>query len=163
MTFTIIVAGANVGLQTDARVDRMWWSGPVLDTIDVIVLYIFTFEILVKILSCKFRPLTYFHDRWNVFDFLIVAASYIPGAGSSLKLMRLLRLMRLLKLIKRMPQLNVIISSIFIGLGSIGYVSVIIFLVLYCFAILGVFLFGDGDPWYAHILPYIIYASIYCK
>ena len=58
------------------------------------------------------QPFNYFNDSWNVFDFVIVVGSYIPGAGNSVTMLRLLRLLRVLKLVKRLPQLAVIINAL---------------------------------------------------
>ena len=96
----------------------------------------------------KFYPWRYFEDSWNVFDFIIVVGSFIPGSGSALILLRLLRLLRIIKIAKAFPQLAILITALFKGLSSIGYIGVILCLTFYVFAIFGVIIFGDNDPWH---------------
>lgn len=148
MTAIIILAGFNVGAQTDLRLQRMQTVVDVLYIMDVIILIFFTAEVVLKILALKAKPLLYFKSNWNNFDFLIVVGSYVPAVGSAVTVLRLLRLLRVLKLVKRMPQLAVIINALINGLSSIGYIGVILFLVFYVFAILGIILFSENDPWH---------------
>ena len=47
-------------------------NAKVLQTLDHLVLIIFTLEALIKILAEGNRPLNYFKNPWNIFDFAIV-------------------------------------------------------------------------------------------
>jgi voltage-gated sodium channel len=148
MTSVIMVASINVGLQTDWRIMRHeeWYNG--LELLDAVILYIFTLEIVMKMWAEGFTPLKFFDDSWNDFDFLIVAGSYVPGAGSSVTMLRLLRLLRVLKLVKRLPQLAVIINALLNGMVSIAYVGLVLVLFFYVFAIVAMLLFAQNDPWH---------------
>jgi voltage-gated sodium channel len=162
VTFVIIIAGINVGASTDRRItdwksfcqkdDSMDESTcPTLESIDLIILVIFTVEFFVKFFAEKFHLTKYFQDGWNDFDFFIVAASwiaFITGSGGQVAILRLLRLLRVLKLVKSFKKLAIIVNALIMGLGSIGYVGVILFLTFYVFAILGIILFADNDPWH---------------
>jgi voltage-gated sodium channel len=162
VTFVIIVAGCNVGAQTDKRVtgDDAFCNRepdddkevcPTLENLDIVILVVFTFEMIVMILAEKFKPLRYLNDGWNVFDAFIVAASWIAfilNMGGEVAILRLLRLLRVLKLVKSLPQLAMIVNALIMGLSSIGYVGVILLLTFYVFAILGIILFADNDPWH---------------
>ena len=81
-------------------------------------------------------------------DFVVVVGSLVPGGGSMVTMLRLLRLLRVLKLVKALPQLAVIVNALIMGLGSIGYIGVILCLVFYMFSILGMMLFENNDPWH---------------
>jgi len=148
MTFVIMVASINVGLQTDWRIMRHeeWYNG--LELLDTVILYIFTLEIVMKLWAEGMAPLKFFDDSWNNFDFLIVAGSYVPGAGSSVTMLRLLRLLRVLKLVKRLPQLAVIINALLNGMVSIAWVGLVLVLFFYVFSILAMLLFAQNDPWH---------------
>jgi voltage-gated sodium channel len=61
-------------------------------------------------------------------------------------MLRLLRLLRVLKLVKALPELRIIIEALISGFGSISFVTIILFMFFYLFAILGMMLFGDNDP-----------------
>ena len=62
--------------------------------------------------------------------------------------MHIYRLLRIIKIAKAFPQLAILITALFRGLSSIGWVGVILALTFYCFAILGVILFQESDPWH---------------
>ena len=146
IVFVICVAGVNVGLQLEMEDDKEMQN--TLGYADIVIIVIFVFEVVVKIVAEKLQPLNYFFDNWNKFDFIIVISSLIPGAGSELVLMRLLRLLRVLKLVKKLPQLAVIVNALMTAMSSISYVALILLLALYVFAIVGMLLFGENDPWH---------------
>lgn len=148
MTIVICIAGLNVGAQTDLRLQRIPAVMAILGVLDSIILAFFTLEVALKLFGEKTRPLKYFKSNWNKFDFAIVVGSYIPGVGTGITVLRLLRLLRILKLVKRLPQLAVIINALINGLASIGYIGVILLLVFYVFAITGIILFKQNDPWH---------------
>ena len=105
MTAVILMASVNVGLQTEKRiVDRHETAMDILDMVDIVILIIFTAEVVAKLIAEGLHPLHYFNDSWNVFDFIIVVGSYIPEPAK-VTMLRLLRLLRVLKLVKRLPQL----------------------------------------------------------
>ena len=126
----------------------------VLETLDAIILAVFCIEIIVKVIGKFDRPWHYFHvprqgiDRWNTFDFVVVAGSFLPGSGSLLTILRLLRLLRVLKLLKAFPALQVIVVALISGLGSIAYIGVILIMVFYIFGILAMILYKSNDPWH---------------
>ena len=51
--------------------------------------------------------------------------------------------MRLAKLVKKIPQLQVIIMGLVGGFTSIGYILLLLFLVMYLFAIAGIYAFRE--------------------
>ena len=126
----------------------------VLETLDSIILAIFTIEVLIKTVGKFDRPWYYFWqpnrgvDKWNTFDFVVVAGSFLPGSGSLLTILRLLRLLRVLKLLKAFPALQVIVVALISGLGSIGYIGLILVMVFYIFGILAMILYKANDPWH---------------
>jgi len=148
VTLAILVASVNVGATTDRRVQ----NNPTLlnnfNKSDTGVLIIFSLEIVLKLIGEGFSPLSYFNDNWNKFDFIIVVGSLLPSTGGLLPILRLLRLLRVLKLIKFLPQLVIIINALLMGLSSITYVGLILFLFLYVYGIIGMILFQAGDPFH---------------
>mmetsp|Transcript_856 Transcript_856/g.1796 ORF Transcript_856/g.1796 Transcript_856/m.1796 type:complete len:1273 (-) Transcript_856:158-3976(-) len=164
VTVAIIAAGVVVGFQTELNVPChaqptqpkdgpcVEEPQPVLDALDTVILAIFTVEVVGKLLAAGLAPHKYFHDSWNCFDFFIVAACFafmlpfMPDAGGMLAMLRLLRLLRVLKLVKALPQLRVIIEALISGFGSISFVTIILFMYFYLFAIVGMWLFSENDP-----------------
>jgi voltage-gated sodium channel len=107
---------------------------------------------VVKLVAEGRRPLHYFADNWNKFDFFIVAACYVffapalAGMRSMVSMLRLLRLLRVLKLVKALPQLRIIIEALISGFGSISFVTVILFIFFYLYANIGMMFFLRNDP-----------------
>ena len=65
--------------------------------------------------------------------------------GGAIGTLRLLRLLRILTFIKGVPQLRVILSGLVQGLNSVTYIVMLLFLVIYMFAIMGCLFFGVND------------------
>ena len=68
--------------------------------LDAIILWIFILEIVIKLIAEGNKPLNFFTDGWNVFDFLIVAVGLMPFGGNAITALRLVRLLRVLKLVR---------------------------------------------------------------
>ena len=163
VTGVIVLAGINVGAQTESRLTNIKPLNKTLIVLDIFILTVFTIEVVLKILAEGNRPRRYFSDGWNRFDFIIVVGSYIPGAGSLLTILRLLRLLRVLKLVKSLPQLAVIVNALMMGLTSIGYIGLILFLCFYVFAIAGMMLFRNNDPFHFGNLHIAMFTLFRCS
>ena len=159
ITIIIILAGVLVGMQTFEEFE----DDATLNVIDAIVLGIFTFEVILKFVAEEFAPWNYFKSAWNTFDFVVVAGSFMPAAGSLVTMLRLLRLLRVLKLLKSLPQLAIIVNALIMGLSSIGFIGVILMMVFYLFAILGMILFKENDPWHFGTLHSSILTLFRCS
>ena len=146
VTAIILFAAVLVGLETYPPL--MEHYGPTLHLLNNVVLAIFALEVLLRMGALWPRPLRYFRSGWNVFDFLIVVGSLLPGLGAYAPAMRLLRLLRVLRLIRTLPDLQVILGALLRSIPSIGYVLVLMLLLLYVYAVAGVFLFGANDPFH---------------
>ena len=56
-----------------------------------------------------------------------------------------------------------IVSALIKGIGSIGYIGIIMVLVYYVFAILGIILFRDNDPWHFGSLHFAMLTLFRCS
>ena len=146
---TILMAGVLVGIQTYRAeiVDIV----DILDTIDLIILIIFTVEVFVKIFAEGKKPWNYFKDAWNIFDFLIVAVCYLafilPSIDASfVAVLRLARVLRVFKLVTAIPKLQLLVGALLKSIPSMGYVGILLILLFYIYAAMGVFLYGENDP-----------------
>ncbi|NOQ29995.1 MAG: ion transporter [Helicobacteraceae bacterium] len=120
---------------------------PVLETIlnyvDNLITIIFVIEITVRIMAEK-KPLDFFKDGWNIFDFVIVAVSLVPIDGNYANVARLIRIFRMLRLITLLPELKIIIGALYKSASSIGYVLILMFIIFYVFAVIGTILFESA-------------------
>jgi len=144
ITGVIMLAGLVVGMQTDAATVEEY--GDFLNLMNDLIQYTFTWELVMKVIAEGEHPYMYFSSGWNTFDFVVVAGSYLPAAGSGVVILRLLRLFRVLKLMRALPQLQVIITGATKGLSAALYILVIIGIIYYFFAILANAAFADNDP-----------------
>ncbi|MEW7278074.1 ion transporter [Aquimarina sp. 2201CG1-2-11] len=144
ITIAIIIAGVLVGIATYSKFSSKHEN--VLEVLNQIILWIFILEIIIKIIAEGRKPWLYFKDGWNVFDFIIVAAAFLPFGGNSIAILRLLRLLRVLKLIKALPKLQMLVGALLRSIPSMGYVSILLLLLFYIYGVAGVFFFSENDP-----------------
>lgn len=140
----ILLAGVIVGLETYPSI--MAVHGDLLHILDHLVLYIFVVEILLKITAKGRKPWEYFYDGWNIFDFTIVAVSFLPFGGAFIAVFRLARILRVLRLVTAMPKLQLLVGALLKSIPSMSYVGILLFLLFYIYAVLGTFIFGKNDP-----------------
>ncbi len=144
VTAVILLAGVLVGIETYPSVVERHETA--LHLADRIILIIFTLEVVVKMGAEGSKPWRYFKDPWNVFDFLIVAAAYMPVDAQFITVLRLARVLRVLKLVRALPKLQILVSALLKSIPSMGYVSLLLLLLFYLFAVTGTFLFSGNDP-----------------
>lgn len=140
----ILLAGVLAGVETDRTLVQAWH--PWLDWLNRGILGIFVLEICLKLAACGREPGRFFSDGWNVFDFLIVAFCFVPAAGPFAAVLRLSRVLRLLRLVRALPKLQLLVGALLKSLSAMGYVSLLLALMFYIYAVAGVHLFGQADP-----------------
>lgn len=141
----ILLAASIIGIETYPGLAAKYRD--LLSLIDKIIIILFTIEILLKILSNGKRPWLYFTDSWNVFDFIIVAICLIPLDDTHyFAVFRVLRVLRIFRMITVLPKLKLIITALLKSIPSMGYVIMLIGILFYVYATIGVFVFGKTDP-----------------
>lgn len=141
---TILFAAVVVGLETSKEV--MASHGTLLHALDKAILWIFAAEAALKIASYWPRPLEYFKEPWNVFDFFIVAVCFMPFDAEYVAVLRLARVLRVLRLLSVVPRLQLLVGALLKSIPSMFYVTILLFILFYIYAVLGVMLFSDNDP-----------------
>ncbi|MFI4917286.1 MAG: ion transporter [Phycisphaerales bacterium JB060] len=140
----ILVAAVNVGLETYPVV--MERIGTLLLGLDKLIIGIFVVEIAIRIGAHWPRPWRFFLSGWNVFDFVIVAVCLLPLGGPYAAVLRLARVLRVLRLITVVPRLRVLVMALLHAIPSIIYVTLLLVLLFYVYAVMGTVLFGTNDP-----------------
>ena len=140
----ILFAGVLAGLETSAALVAQY--GDLLHALNAAILAIFVAEIALKLTAHCRRPGDYFRDGWNVFDCVIVALCLLPVAGPFAAVLRLARVLRLLRLVSALPKLQLLVGALLKSLSAMGYVSLLLALLFYIYAVAGVHLFGGADP-----------------
>lgn len=140
----IVLNAAIMGLETSEGVRSIW--GPFLLAVEYGVQAVFVAEMLVRIAAHGSRPLAFFRDGWNVFDFGVVAVSLLPVAGPFATVVRLARVLRVARVVSGLPELRLIIGTMLRSIPSLGHVTLLLGLLLYIYGVLGYYLFGRTDP-----------------
>lgn len=144
ITGIILLAGLVIGMETYPYMERKF--GTILAFLNQLILWIFVAEVIIKMSAHGKAPWKYFLDSWNIFDFTIVALSFMPFGGSSIAILRLVRLLRVLRLVTAIPKLQLLVSALIRSLPSMVYVSVLLLLLFYVYAVTAVLFFSGNDP-----------------
>ena len=111
--------------------------------------FIFTMECAIKIIALG---KDYFKNGWNVFDFIIVVVAIIGviisygtpfRLGPSTTILRSFRIFRIFRLIKKAKSLHMNFTTFMVTLPALANVGGLLVLLLYIYAILGIYLFAD--------------------
>ena len=140
----ILLSGVVVGLDSYPEISEEY--GTILHFLDSIILGLFVFEICVKLISFGPRVHEFFKDGWNIFDFIIVSACFLPFDGQSIIVLRLLRVLRIVRLVGTIPELKLIVNTLLKSIPSLGYIGALLSILFYMYACLGTFLFRENDP-----------------
>ncbi|MGP4070976.1 ion transporter [Piscibacillus sp. B03] len=141
--FIIILILANavlIGMETYPRIYDAY--GSVLNVLDVVILAIFTIEIVLKLIASEPTG-KFFKDGWNIFDFLIVLFSYIFVGSTYVTVLRILRVLRLFRTISVIPSLRKLVNALLMTLPSLGTIMLLLGIVFYVFSVIGTVLYRD--------------------
>lgn len=158
----VIVCNAILmGLQTSAPLTA--YTGNLFYILDTICLGIFIVELIFKLVVYHLK---FFRSGWNIFDLIIVCTSVFSEISflslfrvfrifrvfRSLKVLKTLKSFRALRMISSLEKLQVIIIAIGRSIPSISWTAVLLLLIYYIFAIMGVTLFGSTfEAWFGSI------------
>lgn len=140
----ILAGAALVGLETVPSIRERF--GGLVNTVDRFILAIFVIEVLLKLAAEGSRPWRYFKDPWNVFDFAVTAICLLPFNARFAQVLRLGRVARSLRLVTALPRLQLIVAALLRSLPSFGWITLLLFMLLYAYSVMGVFIFGQKDP-----------------
>jgi len=136
----ILFNAVLLGLDTSQTV--MAKAGGLVKALDTLCLAIFVAELSAKIFVQRWR---FFRDGWNLFDFIIVGISLIPGA-QGLSVLRALRILRLLRVISVAPALRRVVEGLITALPGMASVFLLMGLMFYIGAVMATQLFGADFP-----------------
>lgn len=119
------------------------WVGWLV-VLDRILLAVFTLEIALKLIA---RGRGFFHEPWNVFDFVVVGMALVPATGV-LSVLRALRILRALRLVSLVPSMRRVVAALLAALPGMASIVALLVLVLYVAAVMATKLFGRDVPLY---------------
>jgi len=140
-TSIIIIYAMILGFKTSDEIEKS--LGNIWFYLDLAITLYFLVEILIK-MSASESLKAFFQDRWNTFDFIIVAVTLIPIQESDFAMIaRLLRLFRIMRLFNARPELKRIIDMLIGAIPSIVDIVILMFIIFYMYAIVGSFMFDN--------------------
>jgi voltage-gated sodium channel len=107
---------------------------------------IFVIEIGIRILAHAPDYRKFFKSGWNLYDFTIVLLSTLPLGGAYINVARLARVLRITRVVTYSLELRLIIGAMLRSIPSIANVILLLFLLLYVYAIIGFHYFSEIDP-----------------
>ena len=135
------------------RYDQSKEQKNLLAALDVIFVWVFTAEMIMKILGLGLK--NYLRDKFNIFDALIVILSLadfsiyasgimeLEGDDSDIfSAFRALRLLRVIKLARQWKEFQNILAKTMKSLGEVSNFSLILFLFMFIMSLLGMELFA---------------------
>jgi len=142
----IVINAIDLGLETWPQV--MAEYGSILQIANLIFISIYVIEMILKLIVYRGA---YFRDGWNIFDFCIVITSLVPTGGifsgvRILRIFRILRALRVLRLVSGIKKLRQIVMAIIKSLPGVGWTFLLMILLYYVFAIVGIELFAHSFP-----------------
>jgi voltage-gated sodium channel len=142
----ILFNAVLLGMETSVSI--MNAAGSVIYALDRICLAIFVVELGLKFYVQRLR---FFRSGWNIFDFLIVGISLVPGAAA-FTVLRALRILRLLRVISVTPSLRRVVEGFLKALPGMGSVFLLMAMIFYIGAVMATKLFAADFPqWFGTI------------
>lgn len=144
MLAVIAVNAVVLGLETYDGVDRE--HGGTLDLVNDVILGVFVLELGIRMAATGFRPRAFLSSGWNVFDFLVVAASFTPGIRENATMLRLARLLRITRAVRLLPDLRVLTIAVARSIPGVASLAALALLLVYVYGMLGWLIFDDFAP-----------------
>lgn len=146
VTAVIVFNAVLLGMETSGSI--MSAIGPLVIALDTLCLTIFVLELLLKFYAQRFG---FFRSGWNVFDFIIVGISLLPGA-QTFSVLRALRILRLLRVVSVTPSLRRVVEGFLKALPGMGSVFLLMGMIFYIGAVMATKLFGASFPeWFGDL------------
>jgi voltage-gated sodium channel len=144
MLGVIAVNAVTLGLETYDTIDAA--VGAQLHLANEIILGLFVVELLIRMGAHAEQPAGFFRSGWNVFDFVVIAASFVPGVRENATLLRLVRLLRIVRAVRLLPDLRVLTVAVGRSIPGVASLAAITLLLVYVYGMVGWVIFHEHDP-----------------
>jgi voltage-gated sodium channel len=144
MLVVIAVNAVALGLETYPSIDAAVGRG--LRLANDVILAVFVVELALRMAAHADRPTAFWRSGWNVFDFVVVAASFVPGVRENATLLRLARLLRVVRAVRLLPDLRVLTVAVARSVPGVASLAAITLLLVYVYGMVGWVVFREHDP-----------------
>lgn len=148
MAFVICAYFVVVIMETDehAQSTRTGETMPIwYNVVSYLVLFLFSSELILRLYVFRKR---FWHDRWNVFDFSIIAVDIVGTfvgmfigkklGVAALRVIRLSRLVRATKVLKAFPELRLMVAGLWGAMQSIFWGTLFLMVALLIWSVIAV-------------------------
>jgi voltage-gated sodium channel len=142
----VVVIGANAVVLGVETYPHLGSAGPLLRWLEWFFRAVFVTEIAIRILAHGRRPQDFFRHGWNVFDFVVIAAAFIPGLHGESPALRVVRIARVLRLVRFSPGLRTIVAALLRSLPGVGGFLALAMVTLYVYGMIGWLIFEERYP-----------------
>lgn len=127
-------------------------------------LAIYVVEAVLKIYAYR---CDYFKSKWNIFDFVIVLVCLVPIGSLPLspqvaRSLRIIRFFKSLRLVSGFSHMRVIVDALGRSIPGVVWTAVLLLIVHYVFAIIGIDLFRNDFPQYFGTLGGALFTLFQC-
>ncbi|KAL4431571.1 hypothetical protein ABPG74_017276 [Tetrahymena malaccensis] len=136
-------------------------SSATLNQLNQAFTIIFAVDMGLKLIGLGFTE--YVSDRMNIFDAIIVILSILElavlsgtssvSAFRSLRILRVFRVLRVTRLLRSLQFMKVLIAAISSTLEQFIYILLLLFLIMFIYALLGMNIFGGNWPTFNSNIP----------
>jgi voltage-gated sodium channel len=144
MLSIIAINAVTLGLETYDSIDAA--IGDWLHLANGVILGLFVVELLLRMAAFADHPRDFFRSGWNVFDFVVIGASFVPGVRENATLLRLVRLLRIVRAVRLLPDLRVLTVAVGRSIPGVASLAAITLLLVYVYGMLGWLIFHEHDP-----------------
>jgi voltage-gated sodium channel len=144
MLSIIAINAVTLGLETYQSIDAS--IGDELHLLNDVILGLFVVELALRMGAFADRPRAFFRSGWNVFDFVVITASFVPGVRENATLLRLVRLLRIVRAVRLLPDLRVLTVAVGRSVPGVASLAAITLLLVYVYGMVGWVIFHDHDP-----------------
>jgi voltage-gated sodium channel len=140
ITALILVNAVTLGMETSEAI--MSRFGGLLDFVDHVILAVFVLELSARMLVFGAR---FWRDPWSVFDFLVVAVTFLP-ASDNISVLRALRIIRALRLVSAVPSMRRVVNGLLAAIPGMTSIVVLLLLIFYVFSVMATNMFATTLP-----------------
>ena len=140
----IVLNALVLGAQTYDGIEASY--GDVLEALNYVALGVFVVELVIRLTAYLPHPGRFFRHGWNVFDFVVVTGSFLPGLRENATLLRMLRLARVVRAVRLLPDLRIVVVAVVRSIPGVGSLAVMTLLLVYLYGMVGWVIFDTADP-----------------
>ncbi|MER7008180.1 ion transporter [Dactylosporangium sp. NPDC000555] len=142
----VVVIGANALVLGIETYPDLGTADLLLGSLEWCFRLVFFAEIAIRILAYGRRPQDFFKQGWNVFDFIVIAAVFIPGLHGDPAALRVIRIARVVRLVRFSPGLRTIVAALLRSLPGVGGFLALALVTFYVYGMAGWLIFGKTYP-----------------